>query len=139
MNVFYVNDEPESKFLYTDNKVVWYCTECNENLFFSLYQILSEYPAFNLFSPTIIDLDGNGGEMEVVVALSTGNIHVFTPSTFKQSGQRHGFPLSHNTVHGQVWLLFSSMVLFFMTIQHDNVVMPTFFQAQPKNIISLLI
>ncbi|KAL8592584.1 hypothetical protein ACOMHN_026514 [Nucella lapillus] len=73
------------------------------NFNLELTQVLSEFPAFNLFSPTVVDLDGDGGEMEVVVGLSTGNIHAFTPSSFRLTGtQRTSFPLTFNTVHGQV-------------------------------------
>jgi hypothetical protein len=65
--------------------------------------MLSEFPAFNLFSPTVVDLDSDGSELEIVVALSTGNIHAFTPSTLSNTGkQRTGFPMAYNTVHGQV-------------------------------------
>ncbi|XP_076442977.1 uncharacterized protein LOC143281614 [Babylonia areolata] len=73
------------------------------SFYLELTQVLSDFPAFNLFSPTVVDLDGDGSELEVVVGLSTGSVHAFTPSVFRQAGtQRPSFPLSFNTVHGQV-------------------------------------
>lgn len=84
-------------------------------------QVLSEFPAFNLFSPTVINLDGDGGEMEVITALSTGNIHAFSPSSIHVSGQRKGFPLSHNTIHGQVFLmLILAIYLIIISLQFPS-------------------
>ncbi|XP_041353729.1 protein DEFECTIVE IN EXINE FORMATION 1-like isoform X2 [Gigantopelta aegis] len=63
-----------------------------------LSELSSEFPAFLLFSPTVIDLDSNGGELEIIIGSSTGNLHILT-----HSGQlRAGFPKSLHSLQGQV-------------------------------------
>ena len=64
----------------------------------SFFQKSSSFPAYVLFSPTVIDLDRDGGELDIVIGTSAGNLHVFN-----SNGQhRNGFPYSMGTIHGQV-------------------------------------
>lgn len=78
------------------------------NCFF-LLQTTAEYPGYLLFPPTVADLDGSGGQLEVVVGTSAGQVHAFDI----QGNEREGFPIPTDTVHGQVkvyicWIVTSS-------------------------------
>ncbi|XP_050407498.2 uncharacterized protein LOC126822581 [Patella vulgata] len=63
-----------------------------------LTQVFAELPAYNLFTPTVIDLDGKAGDLEIVVGTSTGGVHVLT----SKGQQRKGFPYNGNPLHGQI-------------------------------------
>ena len=53
-----------------------------------------------MFSPTVIDMDRNGGHLEIVLGTSAGNIHVI--ETEGELKDRKGFPYSMGIIHGQV-------------------------------------
>lgn len=67
-------------------------------VFLELSQMTASFPAYILFTPTVIDLDSNGGDLETITGTSSGKIYAIN-----NGGQiRSGFPLSLNTVHGQL-------------------------------------
>ncbi|XP_067682032.1 uncharacterized protein [Haliotis asinina] len=68
------------------------------HVYLDLTQVYAQFPAFALFSPTVIDLDSNGSDLEVLLATSAGNLHVLD----KFGHQRKGFPKNMNSLHGQV-------------------------------------
>ena len=70
------------------------------NLFFQNVQVNEEFPAYVLFTPTVVDLDSEGGPLEVIVGTSAGNLHVLDHT----GSPRAGFPLLLTTLHGQVGL-----------------------------------
>ena len=74
----------------------------------------SGFPAYVLFSPTVIDMDRNGGEMEIVVGTSAGNVHVIQIDN-SVVRDRQGFPYSMGVIHGQV-----SQYKSFKTFQFGN-------------------
>ncbi|XP_033626702.1 protein DEFECTIVE IN EXINE FORMATION 1-like isoform X2 [Asterias rubens] len=57
-----------------------------------------EFPAYVLFTPTVVDLDSEGGPLEIIVGTSTGNLHVLDHT----GAPTPGFPLLLSTLHGQV-------------------------------------
>ena len=58
----------------------------------------SESPGYVLFSPVVVNLDGNNSELDIVVSTSAGYLHVVSAN-----GQaRPGFPIHTDTVCGQV-------------------------------------
>ena len=61
-----------------------------------------EFPAYVLFTPTVVDLDSEGGPLEIIVGTSTGNLHVLDHT----GAPTPGFPLLLSTLHGQVGLQF---------------------------------
>ncbi|XP_060070559.1 uncharacterized protein LOC132550506 [Ylistrum balloti] len=63
-----------------------------------LTQVVSVFPAYNLFSPTVADLDSEGGTLEVVLGTSAGRVYVFD----HQGAMRKGWPITVNSVHGQI-------------------------------------
>ena len=64
----------------------------------TVFQKSSSFPAYVLFSPTIVDLDKDGGDLEIVIGTSAGNLYVFNSKGI----HRTGFPYSMGTIHGQV-------------------------------------
>ncbi|ESO96510.1 hypothetical protein LOTGIDRAFT_159926 [Lottia gigantea] len=66
--------------------------------YLGLSQISSAAPTYNLFTPTVIDLDGESSDLEIIVGTSSGEVHVLT----SQGQQRKGFPYDGNPLHGQI-------------------------------------
>lgn len=58
----------------------------------------SAFPAYNLFSTTVIDIDSTGGSMEIIMGTSAGNLYILDTN----GNHRDGWPVSQNTLHGQV-------------------------------------
>ena len=69
-----------------------------------LYKVDATFPAYNIFSPTVIDLDVVGGQLEVIMGTSAGSMFVFN----HDGSVRKGWPVSQNTIHGQVRIIESS-------------------------------
>lgn len=63
-----------------------------------LTQVDATFPAYNIFSPTVIDLDVSGGQLEVIMGTSAGSLFVFN----QDGSVRTGWPVSQNTIHGQI-------------------------------------
>nr|XP_022328926.1 protein DEFECTIVE IN EXINE FORMATION 1-like [Crassostrea virginica] len=63
-----------------------------------LTQVDATFPAYNIFSPTVIDLDVVGGQLEVIMGTSAGSMFVFN----HDGSVRKGWPVSQNTIHGQI-------------------------------------
>lgn len=61
-------------------------------------QLDAEYPGYVMFTPTVVDLDGNHGPLEVIVGSSAGQIHVIGTD----GKNRDGWPVSRDRIHGQV-------------------------------------
>ncbi|XP_033095277.1 protein DEFECTIVE IN EXINE FORMATION 1-like [Anneissia japonica] len=61
-------------------------------------KVSAEFPAYQLFTPTVIDLDGNSGPLEIIVCTSAGRLIVLDCN----GHLRTGFPKSFGTIHGQV-------------------------------------
>ncbi|KAK0053028.1 protein DEFECTIVE IN EXINE FORMATION 1 [Biomphalaria pfeifferi] len=59
---------------------------------------LSESPVFNLFTPTVIDIDGNFGPPEIITGLSSGQLYVLS----LEGSHRAGFPLTFANISGRV-------------------------------------
>ena len=56
------------------------------------------YPGYILFTPTVIDLDLDGGPLEIIIGTSAGRLYVM-----EHNGRiRKGFPVVIATIHGQV-------------------------------------
>ncbi|KAK3608630.1 hypothetical protein CHS0354_042629 [Potamilus streckersoni] len=72
--------------------------EIIKTIFLDLTTRSSSFPAYALFSPTVIDIDGDGSEMEIVIGTSAGSLHVIDTA----GKQKPGFPVLKNTFHGQV-------------------------------------
>ncbi|XP_062604157.1 uncharacterized protein LOC134265978 [Saccostrea cucullata] len=68
------------------------------NTLLDLTQVDATFPAYNIFSPTVIDLDVKGGQLEVVVGTSAGSLFAFN----HDGSLRTGWPVSQNTIHGQI-------------------------------------
>jgi hypothetical protein len=64
------------------------------------FQVSATFPAYNIFSPTVIDLDGEGGQLEIILGTSAGSLFVFN----HDGSERKGWPVNQNTIHGQVSL-----------------------------------
>ncbi|CAH1792446.1 unnamed protein product [Owenia fusiformis] len=69
-----------------------------QTIHLELSKASSESPAYVLFTPTIIDLDSSGGDLEIVVGTSAGQLHVLNI----QGTERQGFPRTMGPIHGQV-------------------------------------
>ena len=67
-------------------------------VFLELSQMTASFPAYILFTPTVVDLDSNGGNLETITGTSSGKIYAIDT----EGKIRSGFPLSLNTVHGQL-------------------------------------
>lgn len=65
---------------------------------FELTEVNSAFPAYNLFSPTVIDIDSLGGSMEIIMGTSAGNLYILDIN----GNHRDGWPVSLNTLHGQI-------------------------------------
>lgn len=63
-----------------------------------LTQVVSVFPAYNLFTPSVADLDSEGGALEIVMGTSAGRVYVFD----YKGGYRKGWPVTVNSVHGQI-------------------------------------
>ncbi|CAG5126243.1 unnamed protein product [Candidula unifasciata] len=59
---------------------------------------LSQTPVFNLFTPTVMDLDGNFGEAEIITGLSSGNLCVMS----LDGVQRSGYPRNIGPISGRI-------------------------------------
>ena len=62
-------------------------------------QAKSAFPGFLLNSPTLIDLDGNGSDLEIVIGTSGGHVHVLNAD----GAPRRGFPIITDSIQGQVF------------------------------------
>lgn len=62
------------------------------------FKVDATFPAYNIFSPTVIDLDVDGGQLEVIMGTSAGSLFIFN----QDGSVRTGWPVSQNTIHGQV-------------------------------------
>ena len=69
-------------------------------------QVKSSFPGFLLNSPTLIDLDGNGSNLEIIIGTSGGHIHVLN----SDGSSRVGFPVTTDSVHGQVFIKFPELL-----------------------------
>ncbi|XP_078000278.1 uncharacterized protein LOC144452928 isoform X2 [Glandiceps talaboti] len=58
----------------------------------------SEFPAYALFSPTVVDLDSTGGMLEILLGTSSGHLYVFN----SDGTIRPGFPVLLAPIHGQI-------------------------------------
>lgn len=65
---------------------------------YGICKVDATFPAYNIFSPTVIDLDVKGGQLEVIMGTSAGSLFVFN----QDGSVRTGWPVSQNTIHGQV-------------------------------------
>lgn len=75
----------------TTGQTIW-------NKLLDLTQVDATFPAYNIFSPTVIDLDVDGGQLEVIMGTSAGSLFVFN----QDGSVRTGWPVSQNTIHGQI-------------------------------------
>ena len=64
----------------------------------SFLQRNDEFPGYVLFTPTVVDLDSQGGPLEIIAGTSAGNLHVLDHT----GTPRTGFPVLLSTLHGQV-------------------------------------
>lgn len=63
-----------------------------------LTQITAEFPAYNLFTPTVVDIDGDFSEMEIVLGTSAGNLFILD----HMGTVKNGWPKSSGSIHGQI-------------------------------------
>lgn len=75
----------------TTGQTIW-------NKLLDLTQVDATFPAYNIFSPTVIDLDVDGGQLEVIMGTSAGSLFIFN----QDGSVRTGWPVSQNTIHGQI-------------------------------------
>ena len=68
-----------------------------------LTKVDSEYPGYVLFSPTVVDLDSSGSDLEIVLGTSAGQLHVINWA----GGYKEGFPIPTDSVSGQVCFVLS--------------------------------
>ncbi|GAB1600467.1 protein DEFECTIVE IN EXINE FORMATION 1-like [Argonauta hians] len=69
-----------------------------DTVFLELSQLTANFPAYILFSPTVIDLDSNDGPLETITGTSSGKLYVIN-----SNGEiRTGFPVPFETIHGQL-------------------------------------
>ncbi|XP_048732051.2 uncharacterized protein LOC125648988 isoform X2 [Ostrea edulis] len=68
------------------------------NKLLDLTQVSATFPAYNIFSPTVIDLDAEGGQLEIIMGTSAGSLFIFN----HDGSERKGWPVSQNTIHGQI-------------------------------------
>ncbi|XP_063426798.1 uncharacterized protein LOC134710372 [Mytilus trossulus] len=63
-----------------------------------LTQITAEFPAYNLFTPTVVDIQGDFSPLEIVLGTSAGNLYMLD-----HTGQvKDGWPKSSGSIHGQI-------------------------------------
>ncbi|VDI06153.1 Hypothetical predicted protein [Mytilus galloprovincialis] len=63
-----------------------------------LTQITAEFPAYNLFTPTVVDIQGDFSPLEIVLGTSAGNLYMLG-----HTGQViDGWPKSSGSIHGQI-------------------------------------
>ncbi|GFR58506.1 protein DEFECTIVE IN EXINE FORMATION 1-like isoform X1 [Elysia marginata] len=68
---------------------------------------LNQTPVVNLFSPTVVDVDCDFSEPEVILSSSSGNLYVLT-----WDGQhRQGFPKTVHSISGRVCLSTSGILI----------------------------
>ncbi|XP_029633556.1 protein DEFECTIVE IN EXINE FORMATION 1-like [Octopus sinensis] len=67
-------------------------------IFLELSQLTANFPAYILFSPTVIDLDSNDSHLETVTGTSSGKLYVIEANGII----RTGFPIPFDTLHGQL-------------------------------------
>lgn len=70
----------------------------NYDMWCLLLQVKAEYPGYQLFSPTVLDLDGDDGPLEIITGSSAGHLHVYNSN----GSIKPGFPIVTDTLHGQV-------------------------------------
>ena len=73
--------------------------KCSRALFSS--QVKSEFPGYALNSPTLMNLDGDGGPLQIIVGTSGGHVHVLNTD----GSSRSGFPITTDSIHGQVRII----------------------------------
>lgn len=61
-------------------------------------QTSTDYPAYMLVTPTIVDLDSEGGPLEIILGSGSGQLHVLDHT----GHPRQGFPVSSDSIHSQV-------------------------------------
>ena len=66
-----------------------------KRLFLEISRVESEFPAYLLQTPTVADLDSRSGDLELVVASSTGRVFAFDS---KLTSLRAGFPVEVDSV-----------------------------------------
>ncbi|XP_064622090.1 uncharacterized protein LOC135484491 [Lineus longissimus] len=69
-----------------------------KDMHLDLTKVTSEYPGYLLTTPTVVDLDGVGGPLEVVLGTSAGNLMVFD----RNWKNRPGFPIAYDVLHSQI-------------------------------------
>lgn len=69
-----------------------------KTLHLELTKVSSEYPGYVLSSPTVVDLDSDDSELEIVLGTSAGQLHVIQA----WHGYREGFPIPMDALSGQV-------------------------------------
>lgn len=74
------------------------CSHKSSEYYLCTFKVDATFPAYNIFSPTVIDLDVDGGPLEVIMGTSAGSLFVFN----QDGSVRTGWPVSQNTIHGQV-------------------------------------
>jgi hypothetical protein len=60
--------------------------------------LFSEFPAYNLFAPTVVDIDGDFSALEIILGTSAGNLFVLDHTGLV----KNGWPKSSGSIHGQV-------------------------------------
>ncbi|XP_006821870.1 uncharacterized protein LOC102805986, partial [Saccoglossus kowalevskii] len=63
----------------------------------ALTKASSEHAAYALFSPTLVDLDSEGGPLEIIVGILSGQLFVIN----NEGSIRPGFPKVFGPIHGQ--------------------------------------
>jgi len=81
----------------------------------------------------VVDMDQTGGQLEVVVGTSAGNVHVIDLEGGPRD--RPGFPYSMGTIHGQVYLFTNLWLQKLITINYDSKLFFTFPYSFQKYII----
>ncbi|KAL4234802.1 hypothetical protein ACF0H5_006444 [Mactra antiquata] len=74
--------------------------ELIHSIYLDLTMKSSGFPGYVLFSPTVIDMDRNGGYLEIIIGTSAGNVHVINVEDGVKD--RPGFPYSMGIIHGQL-------------------------------------
>ncbi|KAH9495922.1 hypothetical protein Btru_013685 [Bulinus truncatus] len=59
---------------------------------------LAESPVLNLFTPTVVDLDGDYGSPEIITGLSSGRLYILS----LEGSHRNGFPQTFTNISGRV-------------------------------------
>uniref|UniRef100_A0A0B7AVA1 DEX1 C-terminal domain-containing protein n=1 Tax=Arion vulgaris TaxID=1028688 RepID=A0A0B7AVA1_9EUPU len=62
------------------------------------YLELSQTPVMTLFTPTVIDVDGNFREPEIIIGLTSGNLYVLS----LDGKHRPGFPVTVGSISGRI-------------------------------------